>query len=55
MRWGQQNASASLTTANLFLEAHKLEQGLGKGIWGSIVCPCTEGTGTNEEDDDEEK
>jgi hypothetical protein len=41
------------------LEAHKLEQGVGKGIWsfmnGFIVCLCIEGTGTNEEDDDEYK
>ena len=59
MLWGQQNASTSLTTVNLFLEAHKLEQGYWKGIWGFmsgfIVCPCIEGTGTNEEDDNEYK
>jgi len=59
MRWGQESASTSLTTVVLFLEAQKLEQGVGKGIWsfmnGFIVCPCIEGTGTNEEDDDEYK
>jgi len=59
MRWGQESASTSLTTVNPFLETQKLKQGLWKGIWGFmsgfIVCPCIEGTGTNEEDDGEYK
>jgi len=59
MRWGQQNANTSLATGNLFLEVHKIEQGVGKGIWsftnGFIVSRCIEGIGTTEEDGDEYK